>query len=225
MMKILFLFLFLIVGFGLASEETDLCKRKPYLLLCRNEDSDTLNPDPVKTDTENSVKDSDAKLDPTKTNEIPNIEKKQKITEIKTVEEIPVVKTRDEFSSPLASSSDSSGTVDYEAYRLRRAKLLRKINELDNEQLYGSQSTDYYGSYPYYSRPRSSNYYYPSSYGSGYSSSSYYPSYGNTYYPSNYGYGSGYGQPFTFGIGSGLNIGIPNVGPIGVGTGLGVTVG
>lgn len=39
------------------------------------------------------------------------------------------------------------------------------------------------------------------------------------------GYGSGYGQPFTFGIGSGLNIGIPYVGPIGVGTGLGVTVG
>uniref|UniRef100_A0AC34RSV2 Uncharacterized protein n=1 Tax=Panagrolaimus sp. JU765 TaxID=591449 RepID=A0AC34RSV2_9BILA len=126
---------------------------------------------------------------------------------------------------------DDADDMAYRLYRLRRARLMRKIRHLDDYEISRrGNSEDLYDTTPYY-RYRPSSYYPQSSYYPccGYTTG--YPSYG---YPSGYGgwnpgylggYGAGYGGPFTFGIGSGLNIGIPYVGPISVGSGLGVVVG
>uniref|UniRef100_A0A7E4WA82 Secreted phosphoprotein 24 n=1 Tax=Panagrellus redivivus TaxID=6233 RepID=A0A7E4WA82_PANRE len=126
---------------------------------------------------------------------------------------------------------DDTDDLDYVAYRRQRARLLRKLSDLDNDQRSRHRYTDtdsyYYNSYPGYGSSYSSHL--PSSYyGAGYPSYGYAPSYSNWnpgYLGGNSGYGGGYGSPFTFGIGSGLNIGLPYGNGVGVGTGLGVVVG
>uniref|UniRef100_A0AC35GVC2 Uncharacterized protein n=1 Tax=Panagrolaimus sp. PS1159 TaxID=55785 RepID=A0AC35GVC2_9BILA len=121
---------------------------------------------------------------------------------------------------------DDSEDLDYIEYRKRRARLLRRLNNLDADQQLHSyhRSTSHYPRSPYSSYGSSYSSYYPSNY-----YPTYYPSYGypSSDYGPNPGYMGGYGyrQPFTFGIGSGLNIGLPYGYGVGVGSGLGVTVG
>uniref|UniRef100_A0A914DJH4 Uncharacterized protein n=1 Tax=Acrobeloides nanus TaxID=290746 RepID=A0A914DJH4_9BILA len=126
---------------------------------------------------------------------------------------------------------DDDDLYSYYQWRLRRARLLRRLRELDAESLRPTptccrsyRNPRYYPSYyqqPYYGR---SPYYS-------------YPSYG-TYYPSYGGYGGyggyrplgGYGgyppQALDLGIGWGVNVGVPAAGlGVGVNSGLGVTVG
>ncbi|KAE9555220.1 hypothetical protein FO519_001570 [Halicephalobus sp. NKZ332] len=244
----------------------DLCKRKPYLLLCREQSSDfedsrralPKNSDPLARP--ESVPELPANQDypltkssphyyPDNTPWVPPVIKyhhKDADTpidfsrpnaddvarEMGVMRDDPVA-TNKIPDTPSETNDEDTDDLNYAAYRLRRARLLRKLQDLDDDQVNSRHSsTNHYGSSSFpYSRSRYSNYYpYSSPYEGSYYPASY-PSYG--YSPSYSGwnpgymggYGTGYGQPFTFGIGSGLNIGIPYVGPIGVGTGLGVTVG